>query len=219
MHRLKLVGLALIAVLAVGVTTAASAMAALPEVLLLGTEKFPVAFEGTSGKGKLVTVGGKEIKCTKGKNSGSVTGAKTGTATLTFEGCESSGFKCNTAGKGAGIVESTGSTTLVFDSLTTLGVAELLAVNETTIECTSLVKIKVKGNILLLVLPINSEVTVITFDVSQTGGKPTDSTYWEGGVEKHPQLLTSINGGAFEESGDTSEENKATTAKMIEVMG
>ena len=219
MQRRKIVGLACVAMFALFAIASATASAALPSVSLLAGEKFSVLFEGTSSKGVLETVKGTTVNCSSGKNSGSIEGEKTGKTTITFEGCESSGFKCNTTGKGAGIIETSGNTTLVFDSLTPLAVALLLAVNETTFECTALVKVKVKGNILLLISPINQEVTSLTLTVTQSKGQPGDSKYWEGGTEKHPTLLSSIDGGAFEISADESTENKITTKKMIKVEG
>lgn len=219
MQRRKIVGLTVVALFALFAIASATASAALPSVTLLPGEKFPVAFEGKSGKGILETVKGTTVKCSSGKSSGSIEGEKTGKTTITFEGCESSGFKCNTTGKGSGIIETSGTTTLVFDSLSPLGVALLLAVNETTFECTALVKVKVKGNILLLVKPLGEEVTSFELIVTQSKGVPGDTKYFEGGVEKHPTLLSSIDGGAFENSADESTENKITTAKMVKIEG
>jgi hypothetical protein len=201
-----------------------------PLAALLPGSKFPATFSGTSGKGELVTVGKKTVKCKKDKSSGEFTGSEEttikGTAKITFEECESSGFKCNSKGQKEGVIVSEGTTLLVFDSLTTLGVAVLLTLKpETEFECTSFVKVKVKGNVLLLIKPLEKETTEFELILKQKEGKPEDKTYWvhgeeeEKGIEEKAQLLTSINGGAFEESGDESAENKITTSKSMTVEG
>lgn len=219
MQRRTIIGMAIIAVLALSAIASAGASAAEPNVTLLGTETFPVTFSGTSGKGVLETVAGTTVKCEKDKSSGSITSATAGTSKITFEECKSSGFACNTTGQGSGIIVSEGTTKLVYDALTTLGVALLMTVKETVFECTAFVKVKVKGTILILINPINKETTAFELIVKQSKGVPADNKYWEGGVEKKPKLESSIDGGAFEESADESAENKITTSKMMTVNG
>jgi hypothetical protein len=221
MQRRKIAGMALLAMFALFAIASASASAANPTVTLLSGETFPVTFEGTSGKGTLETVKKTTVKCSAGTSKGTILENKTGETTIIFTGCESSGFKCETTGAGSGEIITSGTTLLVFDSLTTLGVAQLLTVKETVFECTSLVKIKVKGSLLLLITPINTETTKFELIVKQTAGKPSDKAYWNNstGKEEAPLLLSSINGGAFEESADESAENKITTNKMNTVNG
>jgi hypothetical protein len=224
MQLRKIASLALVVVFALCAFASASALAAEPNVVLLSGETFPVKFEGTSGKGVLETIKGTTIKCSSGSSTGEITAAKTGTATITFKGCEALSQKCETTGaKEKGEIVTSGTTLLVYDNIKTgeLGVADLLTVNETTIKCTALVSIKVKGTILLLIKKINEEGTKFELVVKQTSGKPEDKNYWTSttGTEQHPLLLSSINGGAFEESGDESAENKITTAKMVTFEG
>ena len=140
-----------------------------------------------------------------------------GNITSTFTGCEGSGFKCNTTGRGAGEIIIKGAFTFRFDSLTPLGVAWLLSVEETAFECTSLLKVKLRkgGTVPLLINPLNTEVTEFELIAKQSKGKPEDSKYWESGVETHPLLLVSINSGTFEEAAVGSELNKAKTLQMI----
>lgn len=83
MRQLKIIGVAVIAILALTAITAATASAALPE-FLDGTVK-GLKFTVKSGAGELIS--GFAIGCTSDKGSGEVTGAKTVSVTVTFEGC------------------------------------------------------------------------------------------------------------------------------------
>jgi hypothetical protein len=214
MHRIKLIGPAVIAVLLLGVIVSASALASGPKAKFLSGAS-SATFSGTSGKGKLAT-SKNEVKCTSDENKGTI-GETEGEATIVFKGCEALGEKCNTTGKGSGEVESHGTTLLVYDSLSPLAAADLFNVDETVFECTSLVKNKVLGTILLLVKPIGEDTTKLELVVEESGGSPTDKTYWNSaGEEKHPLLLSSLDGGTFLESGDTSEENFVTT-EMVDI--
>lgn len=222
MHSRKIASLALVVVFALCGLASASALAAEPKVSLLPGEAFPVKFEGTSAKGTLETAAGTQIKCTSGSSSGEITSGTAGTASLKFFGCEALGAKCNTTGGASGEIVTSGTTLLVFDNLTELALANLLTVPETTINCTALVTIKVKGTILLLISKINEENTKFELLVALVKkGKPADKNYWTTapGTEQHPLLLSSINGGAFEESADESAENKITTKKMVTFEG
>jgi hypothetical protein len=228
MHRYKIVGLVLLAVVALSAFASATSLAAVPVAKTLSGEVFPATFTGTSGKGELVTLAKTTVTCEKGKSSGELkgtTGESTeGTAKLTFEGCKSSGFACNTVKEASGVIVTSGTTKVVWDPKKG-NHALLLKVTETKFECTSLVKVTVKGNILLLIKPEKeTEPCTKNFElvVTQTGGDPTDKTYTETEAqEKEPKsalLLSSINGGTFESSGDTSKENKIVTSKMLEVV-
>jgi hypothetical protein len=215
MHRLRIFGGVIVFTLAFA---SASASASEPEYVLLSGENFPAKFEGTSGKGLIETVKGTDIKCSSGTSKGEITGAKAGTASITFTGCESSGFKCATTGAATGEITISGSTTLVFDSLGEPRAALLLSLTETTIECTALVKIKIKSNILLLLSPLDFETTKFEATLKQTSGKPADNKYWNSaGEEKAPLLLAAINGGTFEEAAEESAEIKLTTNKPLKI--
>jgi hypothetical protein len=190
-----------------------------PKELELVGEEITVPFEGTSGEATLENEKETKVGCTAGKEKGAAETTTEGTVELVFTGCKLKEAKCKTAGAAEGEIKIAGSTTLVFDSLEPLGVAALLKLTETTFECTALVKITVKGTLLLLITPINSETTKFEFIVKQSKGKPTDNKYWEEGVEKTPSLLTSINGGAFVGAGVESAANKVTTSGMTKIEG
>jgi len=221
MKTLKTFGLALLVLAALGVVTAASATAETPKTLFL-EGKTSTTFTGTSGKGHLSTKSVPvSIECTKGKDSGEVKSTGTGTLTLTFEGCTILGAKCLSLGATtAGEIKTSGTFSTVYDSLSPLLPALLLAVTEAHIECPAVGQLLlVKGNILLLFgsLTSGTEVTSTSIVVTVSNGKPGDTKYWtdSAGTEQHPLLLTSVNGGTFEESGDESAENNASYASMV----
>lgn len=220
MRHVKLLGAAIFAVLALGVMVAPMASAAEPEAVVLAGEGFPVTFEGTSGAGKLETLGGgTKVECAKGTVTGSVESAKKGKAEFTFKECKSSGFKCNTVKAAEGTIITTGTFVPVYDNEAPLLPALLLTVAETKFECTSLVKVTVKGNLLLLFASLTSgtEVKEAELILKQTSGDPADKTYRlkSGEATKEALLLSSINGGTFVDSADGSEANKVKYAKML----
>lgn len=219
MKKFSTIGLALLALLVLGAVSSASALAAEPEALFL-EGKTSTTFTATSGKGHLSTVSVPvSIECTKSKSSGKVE-RKTGTLTIDFESCTLLGSKCRSLGDALGTILTGGTTTLVYDSLSPLLPAILFAPNQVTIECPGVGQtLVVKGNILLLFSALTSgtEVTSAELITTAKNGKPGDTKYWtsSSGTELHPLLLTSVNGGTFEESGDESVENKATYAAMV----
>ncbi len=83
MRRTAILGICLVAVLAVAATTASVAAAALPEF----TPPFPNMFTSTSKATTLETVGKTKLKCTADTNKGEVTGPSTALVTISFTGC------------------------------------------------------------------------------------------------------------------------------------
>jgi|GEM_PF-5419368 len=93
--------LAVFVALAIGAVAASSATAAeLEQIPSSGEFKVSAAAGGT-----FETKSGSKITCKTVSGSGTVTGVKTATSKVTFEGCTSSGFKC-TAGKTSGSIET-----------------------------------------------------------------------------------------------------------------
>ncbi len=114
MKPLKLLGLTLIAVLALGALASAVASADVSGILFLAGEEGPFAFSATGGASKFATKGGAlTFKCTEvtgegeslKEEEGKKTHYKLGTGTVTFKKCkekkgESEGA-CNTMGAAA----------------------------------------------------------------------------------------------------------------------
>ncbi len=215
MTRIRLIMLSLLAVFAFGALAAASASAALPEF----EGPFPNTFTSKSGAGKLQTVGGQEVTCTADSNTGSITGAKTDTANVTFTGCESVTLKakCQSGANEGEIktVELSSTLGYISKAAKTVGIdlkpkaGELFA----SFECGG-VKIEVKGSVIGALTPINTKTKSFKLKFKETAGKQ-EVTKLEG--EPTDVLMTSIAGGAFEESGESTEDTlttaKATTVK------
>jgi hypothetical protein len=164
MKRFRLIGLALVAVFALGAMLAASAFA-LPE--FLPSTRANLAFNGNldSGKAILENSMGTQVECTSAPGSGGLETDTLGTFKIAFEGCESTGFKCKTTGGSVnGQILSEGSFHYVYDTLgtgETLGIAILFLAKLTEFECAGgLVKNIVRGLVLCLILaPLTSSIT------------------------------------------------------------
>lgn len=123
----------LAATCALGVVAATAAFAEAPEMgrcvkVAAGTGKFSSAtctkekaggsyewhpgaektgFSGTGGIGTLETVGKIGIQCKTEKATGQFTGTKTvGSVNVTFMECKSAGYQCESAGAGAGVINT-----------------------------------------------------------------------------------------------------------------
>jgi hypothetical protein len=131
---------------------------------------------------------------------------------------------CSTAGDATEIILTLGAFHLVYDVLTpALGVAVLFEPEETTIECSALIKIKFKGTWLCLITPINKKVkttekyTVICEE--STKGDPKEATYFnDAGSTVTTSLLFSFNGGSFESAAFKGETGLTAEAES-EIMG
>lgn len=92
MKRIKLMGLALIAVFLLGALGASSAMAeegGNPEILPLPTPTAPLTFTSeTDGPPRLVTTAGTEIQCKEATNEGEFTSKRLGTLHIDFKECK-----------------------------------------------------------------------------------------------------------------------------------
>jgi hypothetical protein len=232
MQRLKVSGLALVAVLALSGIAAASASAVVEPAFVSGGVKN--TFTSTSGKGTLETVGGKTVKCTADTNAGEITkAAETNKITklvITFTGCESSGIKCNSAGKGSGVIETNA---LVGQ----LGFLKQTAPEEIGVdlepkegkffvefECTGFAKSKVEGQVICKVSgPYDVKVKTFELICEQSKGAQKFTTITletmpgSGLYEKDEkdELLSSLNGGANEKAGDGSEKDVVTPAEEV----
>jgi hypothetical protein len=165
MKRLKLLGLALIAIFALSAMATTAAFAENPLILPNPTAKEPLTFTSESVKGtkpKLETTKGTEIKCEKAKNSGSFTTGDAGTIEIDFEGCSTpvgaENVSCNSPGDKKGIIllnatNGNGDIQLVdvlpeIEKVKKLRLGVLITLlSDLNIEC-SLVKIKVLQSVI-----------------------------------------------------------------------
>ena len=108
MKRMRMMGLALVAVFAVSV--AASSAVAAPVFYTkanIGAVAANVPFTGTLLAAFLEPANLSKITCTGGTAAGTVVNATTTTGnTTTFTGCEASKLKCNSTGEGEGVIKT-----------------------------------------------------------------------------------------------------------------
>jgi hypothetical protein len=157
------------------------AFAAMPALASAATPEMDnfTGFTGTSGVSTLKTPK-HTVTCKKDKNTGTFTSKTAGTVEITFEECESSGFKCNTSGQAAGVITTA---TLPFDlvyleATTKPGILVTPPAGGTFVsfECTVLVKTVVTGNgVLGEITSPACGATGNAFNVtfSETAGKQT----------------------------------------------
>jgi opacity protein-like surface antigen len=211
MRRLIL-GVALLAVLA---SSAIAASAAFAEEGLLPT---PVTFTGTSGKGTLEDIKGNKITCSSDEVLGAeFTTDKSGKYTdIHFKGCKAFGlFGANSVGDPAETILTGGGTlTLCLINSATLEFGVVIELSKTVVIEVPAAgsKVEVKGNVIGSVGP-NTLGKVKTLKLTQKEGKQTVKEC-EG---KKAGLTASLNGGAFVEAGEATEET-LTGAKETELM-
>jgi hypothetical protein len=233
MRRITIAAAAILTALALVASVSATASAALP-LFLTATGTQPLLL--ISGL-TIITSGlfqklgeTKNIKCpethyTFHQNANE----DLGTFHFDFLGCnvaEPIAAKCTGLGEAtAGEVLMLGTYHTVFDSLSSLGAAMLMLVNEVHFSC-SIVLVKVKGELLCLISVPGTKGSKVKLDCSQTGGDPSEVKYWNNAgtlVEIPNGLLASESDGTFKDSGETASgegtvTNDAGTAEPVELM-
>jgi hypothetical protein len=224
MQRLKILGIALMAVFALGAFVSATASAA---VVVLPEEE--VKWTGESGKGTLeVLKSAFSVNCQKDKSEGTFEAKKPlGLFHIDFEGCKTAGFiACTGLGEAKETILTLGTAHLVFDKLgvgAELGVGVLFLVEQTHFECGGTLQL-VEGQVLCLISPINKKVkhAEITCTRGKEAGDPGETVYWdEAGKEVkmgEELLLTKEDG----QKGVMSSELTTAlilTTKEFEIMG
>jgi hypothetical protein len=110
MRGVKIIGAALMAVVALAAVASVTASAALPEFLPASG-----SFTSKSGSGTLAFKGGNTIECSADTNKGEVTGEKTARVTITFTGCKLFGIVgANSLGDSSGTILTTANGTLCY---------------------------------------------------------------------------------------------------------
>jgi hypothetical protein len=237
MQRLKILCLAVMAMVAVTAVASATAFA-LPTMLAAGSEPSAshiVKFGGGSKKAVLTKKGGGTITCNESTSTSEMSSAHLGTFDILFKGnCEAAGVACKSEDSTeARNILSRGTFHLVYDTLgATLGqagIAIAFLLKPVKIKCGALTTIEVQGCDLALVTPINTDIPAggkATLIVEQAGGANKETRYFnEAGTPLNCSLLSSENGGGFISSGEEAKEpeiNNATvggTQVLTEIMG
>jgi hypothetical protein len=163
-------------------------------------------------KATLETVGGTKITCTGETATGEFTGAKSvGSVKPVFTGCETSGVKCNSTGKGEGIistsalggvlgVEKVGTKTPANDKLALELHSE--AGNVAEFSCAG-IPVVVKGSVLHNATANKMSLTT-TEKFKATKGKQKPE-HFAGGAAKEHILESNKAGGPFEQAGQSIE--------------
>jgi len=113
MKRIKLLGLALIALIALGAFASAGAFAENPEILPVPTEAKPANFTSEAGRTDLHSTKDVLVICLKATNTGSFTTQDSGLVLIDFTECKSEGANCNSPGQAAGVILTLGLIQLV----------------------------------------------------------------------------------------------------------
>jgi hypothetical protein len=216
MTRIRMVGLALVAVFAFSAFAVASASATEVEL----TSETGGSATGTSFTSKQVSgsklvlqsvKAGSKITCTAETSAGTVTGPKTAYTTVIFTGCESSvsGKKCQ-SGSTSGEIVSKVSSKLGVITTSPGEYGELITPSPAaTFECGAAFKQEVKGSFIASILKLNGgsvtlETPFLNFVLSgkQTSGVQSILKFEGGGNEL---LEDAENGGAAEMAGEEIE--------------
>jgi hypothetical protein len=233
MRKLRMLGVALVALFVVGAVAAATSSAVLPISLPLATSANPVKFIDKSGRGTFRTLSGTVVNATSDESTGEYLSTALGEFDVLFLGATSSGLSCTgLPDTVTGSILTLGTFHLVYLLWLTakhVGVAFLL--NEVHFTCGGLVLVRVRGCVIGLLLPVNTPVattghyTVTLKQSTATSGDQEYTTYLneENNGSVTCKLESSTGTGAFESAAEETEEEieKATqggTAVATEIM-
>ncbi len=225
MQRLKILGVALMAVFALSAVVAATASA---EVVILPKLAAEETYKGESGKGTLEMLKGiAVVVCQKDKSEGTFEATKPlGLFHIDFEGCKASIAACTGLGEAKEVILSLGIAHLVFDTLgkvlSEAGIGVLFLLEPVHFECAGKLMM-VEGQVLCLIKPVNklTKHFEIVCEKGKESGDPGETTYWnEAGTEVKmglELLLTKEDGQPGVMSGENTMALILTT-KEIELM-
>jgi hypothetical protein len=215
MHRLRVVGLVVLAVFAVAAVTVGVASAAnmtLPEFVT------KTSWTGSSTAGVL-KASGVEIKCKSGTNSGEMEASrKLGTFDIDFKECSSeiTGGKCTSEGDAEGIILTEGTWHLVLTTKSGTDVHLIwFLVKEFKTNCNGVI-ITTKGNVLGEITPANKLTKAYKIKVETTGSGSTLAQEYTSFENDSGELvsasLLSAAALGFHVATEKSENNTITTA-------
>jgi len=226
----------LVAAAAMASTVVATASAAPPTILLLSGEKLPVLILSEKDPNTIKTELQSEAATLEGE--GLLVDIMITNLNDTSDGSylvlllkvkEEKGKKesCNTSGDKTGeVLIPTNLIHLVYDSLSPLGVGLLFLASEFLLLCGAGLKIKVKGEVLGLIMPINTEAKVELGSLkgklrcSSTFGVPEESKYWNAAGEEKKAVILASAGAGFESGCENIlSEIPLEPMTMIEIMG
>jgi len=233
MKRIRLFGMALICVCALGALTAMSASAAeVTKILPEPTAAKPVTYTAKSGEIRMLSVAGFEVKCKKATSDGSFTTPNFGDFDVLFTECTGPlTTTCTSAGAPKGLIGAEGEVhyllALEMKGTETILVAALVFLfDEFHVTCESKVismTFAADGCIAARAEPINklTKTTTDTFEEFKSGEtKILEVLPVEGTVEATCLPDISVNGGAdelFAMNGTITNEKFTRATKEIEI--
>jgi hypothetical protein len=182
MKRIRIVGLAIVAIVAFSVVATGAASAAKPNFTV-----FPNKFSSKGGKAELKS-GSEIVSCTSSENKGGeVTGEKTAAkVTVKFAGCEKGGKKCSSGTLEAGKINTkvlSGEIGYVGTEKNKVGLKLKPTTGEEFVnfKCEGGFETKVQGCVIGEAKPLNVLQTTGTLSFRESGGKQ-EFTGFEGGT-------------------------------------
>jgi hypothetical protein len=222
MRKLRILGVALVALFVVGAVSAATSSAVLPIALPLATSANPVKFVDKSGAGTFRTLGGTIVTGTSDESTGEYLSTALGEFDVLFLGAKSSGFACTgLPDTVSGSILTLGTFHLVYLLwLTAKHVGVAFLINEVHFTCGGIILARVRGCLIGLILPVNTQVattghyTVTLKQTTPTSGDQEYTTYLneENNGSVSCNLEASTGTGAFESAAEETVEEieKAT---------
>jgi hypothetical protein len=218
MRHFKHLSLALVSMFTLAAVMVASASAA---HMTLPSWTVATPSTGTSGEGKLVSKAG-TFTC-KSDTSATSAGTNLGTYTIDLKECEETKNKvtCNTKGDAAKTILTEGTWHLVLKTSGSADVRMLWFLLKTsTLECTALATIILRGNLLGGIEPAGKSTTHYSIKVALNGAGGQEYTSFENenGTIVDANLESNLNGGAFSAATEASAGNNITTEKLTEII-
>ncbi len=231
MSKVKLLGLALVAVFALGASVTASALGASVEILTKNkTQSEAVKISGTSKKETKLSILGSsvEVKCPEVTTETVQEGKSLlGLFHLHWKGCTTSaGGTCTGLGDESGLILALGKFHLVEDKLSSegsLGLGILFLLEHVHFTCKVVFVeelILVLGEVLCLITPLTLGTTV-TVKCEGEKGDPKETVYWNEKGEKVEMGLNGLKSAKNEGSEEMSAESgegTGTASEEIELM-
>jgi hypothetical protein len=205
MKRFRLLGVALLALLALGAFASASASALVLPGFLTHQESF--TGKSTGAEPELELSSGAKVKCktAPSEGTGEAGSDSLGAFHIHFTGCEQTALKheCHSTGDANGVILVLGIWHLVYSSVSPLVVANLFLVEHFHFECSALASILVLGSVLCPVVDNGTSHATWVFNCKQAKGVQEQKTYWnDAGTEVTSGLKCSVGEGAEAECGE-----------------
>jgi hypothetical protein len=203
MKRISLMGLALIAIFALGGFASASALAENPEILPVPTAVAPLNYTAAGTEAILqATKEANKVKCSSDTAKGSFTTQDSGRLTITFKGCTAKGASCTSNGvKGEIVTEGKGELVTVLPTAT-LDLGILIVPTEVggavlKFECAGVFDVEVLGSLIGVIDNANGELFLANTKATEVKALWKSSALGEQEIKTCEQLVATCKGQTF----------------------